>query len=185
MFNPRLKLAVMLSLTLMLSACTSLMEIPDTDQQQWRIEGKLGITTPNESLSGFLIWEQNQDTYSIHVSGPLGQGSTQIDGNNDEITLTQGKRQLHSHDPSVLLYEQMGWRFPITNLRYWVIGEAAPLTLSERSYDEDERLEELMQDGWKIEYFRYDSYTGLPSRLRISQGDWRFLLVIKRWSVVG
>lgn len=176
---------VTLLCTLYLSACSSLIEIPDTQQQQWRIEGKLGITTPQESVSGFLIWEQNRNAYSIHVSGPLGQGSTQIKGDDQQVTLTQGKRQLRSDNPSLLLYEQMGWRFPISNLRYWIIGETSPLSLAESSYDDDERLSEITQDNWKVEYFRYDTYTGLPSRLRISQGDWRFLLVIKRWSVAG
>jgi len=184
MKNSFLKHAAAFCSVFILSACSSLLKAPDTEQQKWRIEGKLGITTPEESLSGFLIWEQNQDEYNIHVSGPLGQGSTQINGDDDEVILTQGKHQIQSDDPGRLIYEQMGWHFPITNLRYWIVGEASPLSTAQSQYD-GERLSELMQDNWKVEYFRYDSYTGLPSRLRISQGDWRFLLVIKRWSVAG
>lgn len=184
MINNIWKHAVSISCALMLSACSSWMQVPDTEQHKWRIEGKLGITTPEESLSGFLIWEQNQDQYDIHVSGPLGQGSTQIKGDKNGIMLTQGKHSVSSDDPSQLIEEQMGWKFPIQNLRYWIIGEASPFSQAESQYD-GEQLSELNQDNWKVEYHRYDAYTGLPSRLRISQGGWRFLLVIKRWNVAS
>ena len=167
---------------LFLTACSSLM--PKTDQQQWRIEGKIGVTTPDESLTGFLVWEQRADNYLINVSGPLGQGSTQIQGNSQQITLVQGKEKVHSTNPEQLIYKQMGWNFPINNLKYWIIGKAAPYSESTSQYDDD-RLSELLQDNWKVEYFRYDNYSGLPSRLRISQGNWKFTLIIKRWSSAG
>ena len=183
MISTRIRPLAVGCLALLASACSTLAPAPpQTDNHQWRIEGKLGITTPDESLSGFLIWEQNQSTYSIHVSGPLGQGSTQIEGDEHQVTLTQGAHQVQSDDPNHLIYEQMGWRFPINNLKYWVVGEASPLSSAHSEFD-GERLALLEQDGWEVAYFRYDAYTGLPSRLRISQGEWRFLLVIKRWSL--
>lgn len=166
-----------------LAACTPFSTKP-TDSSKWQIQGKIGVTTPSESASGFLVWEQNNDRFRIHVSGPLGQGTTEIEGTSDEITLTQDGQVIHSNDPQGLIYDQLGWHFPIKNLKYWIVGKPSPLTpASEMERDNDERLSLLKQDDWKIEYHRYDAYTGLPSRLRISQGQWRFLLVIKHWNV--
>ena len=42
----------------------------------WQINGKLGIRSAKDSGSAVLFWLQRQDYFDIHLSGPLGQGST-------------------------------------------------------------------------------------------------------------
>ncbi len=65
-------------------------------QDSWTLSGKIGITTPKESMAGFIRWQQQQDNFDIYVSGPLGQGSTRIQGNPQQATLTQGGKTSES-----------------------------------------------------------------------------------------
>lgn len=168
----------------LLSACSNLPPAAqDTGKpQHWRLEGKLGITTPKESVSGFVAWSQNADQYTINVSGPLGTGALEIQGNPYGITLRQGNREISSETPEALIYEQLGWFFPVRHLQYWVQGQASPLAGIDKQELQGKRLQHLWQDNWEVEYFRWDEYHNLPDKIRISQGDWRFMLVIKQWN---
>lgn len=172
-------------LTALLSACGTLPQSGNTTLdagQHWRLEGKLGITTPKESVSGFVSWKQSNQQYLINVSGPLGSGAIEIEGTPEMITLRQGNREISSESPEALIYDQLGWFFPVRHLQYWVQGQASPYAPVDKQTSTGHRLEHLWQDNWEVEYFRWDEYHQLPSKIRISQGDWRFMLVIKQWN---
>ncbi len=163
-------------------ACSHLSPQTNHPQTRWELSGKIGITTPKESLAGFIRWQQNQDNFNIYVSGPLGLGNMHIQGNQQYATLTQGGKIL-SGVPSALFYEQLGWQFPIKNLPYWLQGKPAPFTQANSKLNDDGKLALLKQDNWTIEYLRYHPYYKLPSRIKIKQGKWKFLLVIKHWNI--
>jgi len=151
-------------------------------QDSWTLSGKIGITTPKESMAGFIRWQQQQDNFDIYVSGPLGQGSTRIQGNPQQATLTQGGKTSESLNPQQLVYEQLGWFFPLENLPFWLQGKQAPFSPANTS-NKDGNLSEIQQDQWTVELLRYHKYYNLPERIKIRQGDWKFLIVVKNWSV--
>lgn len=173
-----------LCIAIFLNACSNLQPVSNTDAnpQRWRLEGKLGITTPKESVSGFVSWRQNADQYTINVSGPLGSGAIEIQGSPNRVTLRQGDKEISSETPEALIYEQLGWFFPVRHLQYWVQGQASPFASVDKTEQSGKRLQHLWQDNWEVEYFRWDEYHNLPDKIRISQGDWRFMLVIKQWN---
>ncbi len=163
-----------------LAACSHLTS--KKPQDNWTLSGKIGITTPDESMAGFIRWQQLQDNFDIYVTGPLGQGSTRIQGNPAKATITQGGKVAEGQNPQQLIYQQLGWVFPLENLPYWLQGKKAPFS-SAKIEMEDGRLAQLNQDQWTVEYQRYHTYYNLPERIKIRQGKWKFLIIVKNWSV--
>ncbi|MFY0642516.1 MAG: outer membrane lipoprotein LolB [Bermanella sp.] len=156
---------------------------PTTDNQDsWSISGKIGITTPSQTVAGFIEWKQLDDDFDIYVSGPLSAGSTRIQGNIARISLTQGGKTVKGLNPQQLIYQELGWFFPIENLPFWLKGKVAPYSKATQETDEDDTLTQIYQDNWKVDFLRYNDFYELPERIRISQGQWKFLIVIKHWS---
>lgn len=156
---------------------------PSKPKEHWDISGKIGITTPNESVAGFIQWQQDGNDFDIFVSGPLSVGSTHIQGNAASISLTREGKTVEGINPQQLIYDELGWFFPIENLAFWLKGKAAPYSPAKKHFTDNKRLRSLQQDTWQVEYLRYDDYHQLPQRIRISQGQWKFLIVIKHWNV--
>ncbi len=172
-------LVVLLVLTHMLG-CTFTPTKPI--QGQWSFDGKIGITTPDDSMAGFIQWKQQKDNFDIYVTGPLGQGSTRIEGTSKHATLTQGGKIHTGVNPQQLIYQQLGWFFPLKNLPYWLKGKTAPFSPA-KTESKDGKLAKIEQDLWNVEIQRYDPYYDLPARIKIRQGKWKFLIVVKNWSV--
>ncbi len=176
-----MRFLILFVLASQLLACSSLTPHSNLDQDNWTLSGKIGITTPKESVAGFIRWQQQQDNFDIYVSGPLGQGSTRIQGNPDQATLTQGGKTTAGVNPQQLIYEQLGWFFPLANLPYWLQGKQAPYSPAATT-SEDGRLSQIQQDQWTVDYLRYHGYYQLPERIKIRQGEWKFVIVVKNWS---
>jgi len=173
-----------LLLLTVLTACSTF-DLKDGAQapaDNWSISGKIGVTTPQESVAGFLSWEQTGQDFDIYVSGPFSVGSTRIEGNIEKISLTQNGETVSGINPQHLIYEQLGWYFPIENLQFWLMGQAAPYSPA-KTKTKDDQLSQIQQDQWRVDYLRYDAYYELPQRIRISQGEWKFLIVVKNWSI--
>lgn len=174
MFKPLAVFALCLSVI----ACSLTPTQPP--QGHWAVSGKIGITTPNESVAGFIQWQQHGKDFDIYVSGPMAAGSTRIKGNIASISLTQGGKTVDGINPQQLIYDELGWFFPVENLPFWLQGQAAPYSPATKQFN-DEELSQLQQDKWQVDFLRYNDYYQLPERIRISQGQWKFLIVIKHW----
>lgn len=175
-----LKLISTVLLCLCLSACSLTPSKTKTDH--WDLSGKIGITTPSESVAGFIQWQQKGKEFDIYVSGPLSVGSARIEGNAASISLTRDGKTVEGLNPQQLIYEELGWFFPIENLPFWLKGKASPYSSAKKELNDDQQLSVIEQDAWRIDYLRYDEFYQLPQRIRISQGQWKFLIVIKHWN---
>ncbi len=58
----------------------------------------------------------------------------------------------------------------------------APFSKAKVSKNENGRLNNFEQDQWQVTYSRYNNYYDQPSRIKITQGEWKFLIVIKNWT---
>ena len=169
------------AILLLLAACSSIPKNQDV-MGNWEVSGKIGVTTPKESVAGFIQWQQTGDVFNVYVSGPLSAGSTRIKGSPKKISITQGGKTTSGLNPQKLIYEQLGWVFPVQNLPYWIKGQVAPYSKAATNKDDAGRLTKIQQDKWQVAYPRYNEYYGQPSKIKISQGQWKFLIVIKNWS---
>ncbi|ROS05777.1 outer membrane lipoprotein LolB [Sinobacterium caligoides] len=189
-----------LLLILLLSGCVSGpafkpgFEQPKDPLNDWTLRGRLGIRTADNAESASLYWRQTGEAYKIKLSGPFGAGSIAIDGTPLHVELRQhGHETLQADNAEQLIYQQTGWRLPVSSMHYWVQGLASP----ELSVDDSRRhtgtgidnkgaqqpLAMLRQQDWLIEYQRY-SLVGdilLPSKIVITHPELRLTLIINEW----
>jgi len=147
--------------------------------QDWQITGRIAIRTENEGWHASLDWRQQAQGYLINLTGPLGQGSVQLEGDGRRVTLRSGEEAVVDDDPERLLYRQLGWRVPVPALRYWVVGLPAPGP-AEQELNEQGHLAKLRQADWTIEFRDYVAQDSLvlPGRIFVSNHQAQVRLVI-------
>lgn len=180
---------LLLAAVLALGACRTLPE-PTTDLdraaelERWTLEGRLGYRSGDDGGSASFRWVQ-ADTESgrIHFSGPMGFGSARLDWAPGHATLEKGNDEFTAPSPGMLAWHLTGLVLPIDNLLYWVRGLPAPSPAPRSRQREDNRLIALEQSGWSLTFERYRDVAGLvlPHRIKATQGDQRFTLVIQSW----
>lgn len=155
-----------------------------TPLDAWQISGKLGIRSEQESGSAVIFWLQRQDYFDIHLSGPLGQGSTRLTGRQGAVSLEVGSRgTFQAHSAEALMQQQLGWSLPVENLLWWVRGLPAPQSTSQVLLDDNSLLKQLKQNEWTIDYLSYrtENDIQLPERIKLSGAGLNITLVIKEW----
>lgn len=138
------------------------------NENNFSLQGKIGVRTPQQSGSAFFTWLQQQDQFDIELTGILGVGKTQIQGKPGEVTLNSAKTGLiTATTPEELLEKATGWQAPIMHLAYWV--QAKPATSNaQATNDEQNRLKQLIEDGWTVDFSYNDAQT-LPNKLLLKQ----------------
>ncbi len=156
--------------------------------QQWQVRGKLSVVSPDDAVTGYLTWQQDKEDFDLFLSGPFGQGSSRLVGNNGLATLTlPNKEPVQAPSAEYLMAYYLGWQFPVSDLRYWVKGQPSPNSMFTEVRDSLGLLESLQQHGWRVEFSRYQSHanTWLPGRIKIMGHDFKFIFAIKEWAING
>ena len=172
------KIAILLSTSLGVMAMTgcqsfshqqpsSTSNLPQANNQ-FSLQGKIGVKTPQQSGSAFFTWQQNQEQFDIELSGILGVGKTQISGQPGQVTLNSAKTgTLTAETPEELLEQATGWQAPITNLVDWVQAKTTSST-AQIQKDEQNRLSQIIEDGWTV-HLNYNEAATLPNKLILQQ----------------
>src|SRR3954469_24116653 len=154
---------------------------------QWQARGRLGVSGPETGGSGSFDWQQRGDRTDLQIRGPVGIGSVLLQLRGDpaspDLKLETGHgRKLESTDAWNELESRLGVQVPAGNLRYWILGLAAPgeHLWHEAAADGTVTLE---QGGWRIDYQRYSTESGarVPVKLSASNGAARVRIVVDRW----
>ncbi|WP_432696746.1 lipoprotein insertase outer membrane protein LolB [Marinobacterium sp. YM272] len=185
-----MKRFLLLSIALLLSACSSLKgptqppeeELRGSLDNSWQFSGRAGIRQGNSADSASIDWSQQDDAFEIRLSGPLGQGGALISGNDSRVEMrVAGEDELYrGSSPEEVMYQALGWYLPVSQARYWVQGRPAP------GYDytvlpTQPGFEQL---GWRVEIQRLTPVTPsltLPGKLEFSYNDLSVKLVIRTW----
>lgn len=186
-------------LCLLLAGCVSAprMDAPVNDDWQvrrdlldsltlWEFTGRIGVRDDKESHSSRIRWQQRGDHYVINLWGTLNAGATEITGRPGEVILQQeGKMPLTASTAEDLVYEQLGYELPVTQLSYWIKGMPAPGVQSAPSFNAENHLISLEQDGWHVQYLGYTNYAteSLPTRIRIEKSPLRLDFVRLDWTL--
>jgi outer membrane lipoprotein LolB len=135
-------------------------------------------------VKGNLTWRQAPDAFDMRVAGPFGIGAATISGRGREIEIRTSKRSFVTQDPEADLKSRLGWSFPVSHLRYWILGQPAPGSRAEFGLDRDGRLETLEQDGWALEFEEYQSVGALelPRKLQVTNNEIKLKIVVDTWS---
>ena len=191
---------LLLGVAVLLGGCESTPEVVPVDDpqrvfaqrlvrlaeiEQWTAVGKLGVQSSGDSWSAGILWRQNRESYSIRLSGPLGQGLMELYGSPGLVEMRTSDDGVHrARTAEELMLAHAGWRVPLSGMRHWILGrpdpEAAIIALE---LDPGGRLEALEQLGWVIRFQRYDEFDGiaLPTRLTLENPRVRGKLVVRSW----
>lgn len=154
---------------------------------QWQASGRVGIRTSQDAISGNFNWQHNPEDFSLVISGPFGQGTTKISQDvNQLVTLEYKDTKVSGDSPETLLEQHFGWQFPVTQIAFWARGLAEPNSAAAFSYNvETQLLEQLIQDGWTVNYKEYQDVLGLqlPRKLQAIKAPFRVNLIINDWTI--
>ncbi|WP_235936800.1 lipoprotein insertase outer membrane protein LolB [Steroidobacter agaridevorans] len=181
---------------LLAAGCATTPKAPGTaipadlkDLDRWQARGRLGVSGPDNGGSGSFEWRQRGDVSNVDIRGPVGIGGVHLElsgtgGNPNLILETSDGLKLESDAAWDELQNRLGTSVPAGNLRYWMLGLAAPG--EHRWRDENENgVTTLEQGGWRIDYQRYSTEPGarVPMRITATSGDARVRIVVDRWQL--
>jgi len=160
---------------------------PAAAMTAWQLNGRVSLTRGEEGWHAGLYWQEQADTFYLRISGPLGQGGFQLNGDARGVVLVDADGQTFAaRDADALLADVTGWQLPVTGLRYWIRGLPQPTAgQAQMTRDEAGRIRRLEQSGWDITYNRYQALAGRdwPTRMRLEAADISVTLVVDEWTV--
>ncbi|HAJ93042.1 MAG TPA: outer membrane lipoprotein LolB [Gammaproteobacteria bacterium] len=153
----------------------------------WQLNGRVSLTRGEEGWHAGLYWQEQIDTFYLKISGPLGQGGFQLNGDARGVVLVDADGQTFTApDADALLVQVTGWQLPVRGLRYWIRGLPEPATgKAQLTRDEAGQLLRLEQSGWIVKYQRYQ-YVGdvlLPDKLQLLHDDISVRIVVDQWEL--
>jgi len=135
-----------------------------------------------EAASGRITWQHDVASDDLLFSTPLGQGVARIVRRDALVSLTTSDQKVYqAGDVETLTEQVLGWRLPLNGLPDWVRGRAAAGAPAQTRLDGAQRLAELRQSGWLVEFLEYKSTNGPPAMLRLSREDVEIRLVLDQW----
>lgn len=150
--------------------------------QTWSFNGKMAINDGNNSGSGRITWQVNQETIKAQFKAPLGQGSWEITENPHSAKLTSSNHGESTADnASILINNELGWEFPWESLKLWVRGYQTNQTLNPHS-----SLPNTINDnGWTITYQKWmNTPLGmLPKKIKATKESYTVKLIIYKWYI--
>ena len=145
------------------------------------LAGRVVVRYGDEAASGRLTWRHSDAADELLLSTPLGQGVAEITRRDGVYTLVAANGERHSAaDPERLTRQVLGYALPLDGLPDWVQGRPERGVEAATRYDGD-RLAELRQRGWLIDYSGSDERP--PKRVRLTRGDLDIRLVIDEWQL--
>lgn len=182
-----LLLAVMLAST---AGCAMLEPAPAATRparetiEAFRIEGRIAVRRAGESFSAGIAWRHDEQSDEIVVSGPLGQGLARLTaGGGTALLETSDQKRYAAADLEGLSEQVFGTRLPVSGLGRWVLGRSG--FGGAARLDAAGRLVGLSEQGWTIEYLRYESEApdALPELLLARREDVEVRLKVDSWSL--
>ncbi len=152
----------------------------------WSFNGRVAVASGGEGFSAAMDWQQQGTAAVIGLRGPLGSSALKVMITGETLSLDDGRGGvLEGEEAEQLLVSRLGTALPVSQLRFWVLGLAAPGELAQQTIAANGRLTTLEQDGWQM---RYDLYRAsgpfvLPARMELASGDVRVRLVIRDWTL--
>ena len=170
-------------LCLLLAGCATLEPAPvGPIGEAFHLSGRVAVKYGSEAASGKISWQHDSGSDELLLSTPLGQGVARIVRSDGMVTLTTSDHKLYQASDVESLTEQvLGWRLQLAGLPDWVRGRATPGVAAKTRLDQAQRLAELRQSGWLVEFLAYKGDSGVPQQLRLSRADVEIRLVIDQW----
>lgn len=154
----------------------------------WIFSGRIGVKTSDKNVAANFDWTQKNNFFNISMSGPLGAGRIKMSGTPTNATVIDSKNLAHkTNNINTEFTKITGYTVPISNIFYWIKGQAAPSSVHKVNYSKSNKTKTIVQDGWTIKYqnftFIKDKDLYLPEKISISKNDVFIKVIIKNWKV--
>lgn len=153
----------------------------------WTAVGKLSIRSQDDAWVAALNWRQEGDAFRIRLGGPLGQGGLELVGDSNSVTLkTADNKTYTAADAEQLLYDTVGWRIPLSGLRYWILGRTEPrVPVDAIHINKAGRVLMVEQSGWQVRYLRYNDFESLvlPTKASLETEQLSAKVLVTRWTL--
>ena len=179
---------------LLLTACTTTAIDHNNKQasadliEVWSANGRISIIQDQENWYAKFFWQQQHDDFQISFTGPLGETELQVSQINKHIVLQTPSLKRSSNDLEQLIYQETGWKFPVSSLKYWLQGQANPAINADINYDEQQQISDIVQSGWHIRYpkrMQVELLSGnhifLPKKIIAEKKQTKIKLIITNW----
>jgi outer membrane lipoprotein LolB len=155
-----------------------------TRRPDWVMEGRLSVDDGEEGGSGRISWQVSGLTTQIDFHAAMGRGAWRLVMSGQGAVLeTADGRVLREPTVNELLQKEIGWAVPVEALSWWARGLAAPDGGDQLQLDDAGLAEQILQQGWVVNYRRYGEFVGqmMPVRLNASKGEYRVKLAVSEW----
>lgn len=144
------------------------------------LQGRVSVKYDEQSMSGQISWQATTDSDEVLLSSPLGQGLASINRNSLGVTLERpGEPVMAADDVESLTQKVLGFRLPLSGLRYWIQAKTDPSSPGEVRTNSDGAVEQITQDGWKIDYLQYSE--NRPRKIHVTRQGLEIRLVVDAW----
>lgn len=148
--------------------------------QVFTLQGRVSVRYGEESLSGQLNWRADATGDEVLLSSPLGQGMASISRTESGVSLARpGEPMVEAENVEMLTQSELGFRLPLSGLRYWIQASPDPARVSKVRRNADGSVELIAQDGWKIEYLQF--YESRPRKMHVTREGLEIRLVVDEW----
>lgn len=196
---------IILFLISILSACTSINDIPVGDKQQnqdiearnkqvsalntWTIAGKIAFISEQKRQSATLHWQKNglEQTESLNLSTLFGIQVLSLKQQHNNVTLEVDGQTYDTQNLDELIYTLTGLNLPTRAMSHWLKG-LAYLPSDKVVYHDTTQLPQSLTSSyndkvWQVKYSKYHHIEQfqLAKQLTITQGDLRIKIVIHSW----
>lgn len=148
------------------------------------ISGSISVTHGKKRDIVYFSWEQNQNNYTINISGPMNLNIIKIIGGSKGVIFCQSNNKcVLAKSPETLFFNLFGWRLPISNIHYWISTLPVPTKIKAMRFDQYGHLIELVQQDWKINYFEFNCVRNidLPSVIELRNNNFFIKLKITKF----
>ncbi len=154
----------------------------------WQATGKFSIKIldaegQKKGGSAYFTWQQNADGYRIILTGPLGQGRTDILSTDKGVILESAKTgHIESDSPEALFEQAYGWTAPVSYLKSWLEGKSATAS-AYTVYGENGSLQISREGVWQADFknYRYVNTELLPQKVIITGPNVSMTVLISEW----
>jgi outer membrane lipoprotein LolB len=150
------------------------------------LNGRVAVAVGNQGFNAGLRWTQSAAVTHLALTGPLGAGGVEVtaDGGGLSVVTSNGKH-LDNADARAELESKLGFEPPLASLRYWVLGVPDPAAPASVQLDPQQRVTQLTQGGWQIDYTAYMPVGAewLPKLMTLRRQDVRVRMVVDAWQL--
>lgn len=154
-------------------------------QQSWVLDGRLAVQRGNEGGQARIRWAQTGAKFELKIMAPMSRGTYLLQGDQGGVSMeTPDHRRYDAPDLATLMTTHLRWNLPVAGARYWVLGLPAPKPAPTNVVlDEEGRLTDMAQDGWRISVLDYQlvGAQNLPRKLFLMANDLQLRIAITQW----